>query len=59
MARKGKPINPEQKYVSLRQAARAMGVSEYLVYRLYHNDKIPGARTLGDRILIPRGWVEG
>jgi excisionase family DNA binding protein len=59
MARKGKPIDPEQKYLSPRQAARSMGISEYLIYRTYHEGKIPGARELGDRILIPRTWVEG
>lgn len=59
MARKVKPINAEQKYCSPRQAARVMGISEYLIYKAYHTGKIPGARALGDRVLIPVEWVYG
>ncbi len=59
MARKGKPINPEQRYVSPRQAARVLGISEYLIFRLFHDGEIPGARQLGGRILIPRAWALG
>ena len=59
MARKVKAINTEQKYCSPRQAGRVMGVSEYLVYKLYHDGGIPGARALGDRILVPVEWVTG
>ncbi len=57
--RKIKPINPGQTYCSPRQAAWHMGVSEYLVYKLFHEGQIPGARALGDRILIPTAWVCG
>lgn len=59
MARRVKPINPEQQYCSPRQVAKALGVSEYLIYGQYHNGGIPGARSLGDRILVPVGWVTG
>ncbi len=59
MARKRKPINPEQKYCSPRQAAPVMGISEYLLYWMFHEGQIPGARMLGDRILIPVSWVRG
>ena len=58
MARKGKPINPEQKFLSPRQAALVMGCSEYLIFKSYHQNKIPGAKELGGRIFIPRSWVE-
>ena len=53
-----KPIQPDQQYVSPRQAARALGVSEYLVYQGVSNGSIPH-RTLGQRILIPLEWVFG
>lgn len=59
MARKVKAIDPEQKYCSPRQAAKAMGCSEYLMYKTYHSGDIPGARALGDRVLIPVEWVYG
>jgi predicted DNA-binding transcriptional regulator AlpA len=59
MARKIKPINPAQKYCSPRQAAWVMGISEYLLYRMYHVGQIPGAREIGGRILIPVSWVMG
>ncbi len=56
MARKPRPINPTQKYCSPRQAAAALGVSEYLIY--HEIDSIPH-RTLGKRILIPVEWING
>ena len=56
MAKGGKAINPEQKFYSPRQAARVLGVSEYLVYRGVDNHTIPH-RKLGARILIPKEWV--
>lgn len=59
MPRRIKPINPEQKFCSPRQAAYVMGVSEYLVYRLANQGKIPGARKEGGRTLIPVSWVYG
>ena len=59
MARRVKPINPEQQYCSPRQAGRVMGVSEYLIYKMFHDGGIPGARELGDRILIPVEWATG
>lgn len=54
MARKVKPIDAQQKYCSPRQAAKALGVSEYLIY--HQLDIIPH-RVLGTRILIPVSWV--
>ncbi len=59
MARKVKPINAEQKYCSPRQAARVLGISEYLIYKIYHNGEINGVRELGGRVLIPVTWVYG
>ncbi len=56
MARKPKPINPEQKYVSPRQLARVLGVSEFLIYREVNAGSIPH-RKLGQRILIPVSWI--
>jgi hypothetical protein len=56
MARKGKPIDPEQRYVSPRQAARIMGVSEYLIYHEVESGAIQH-RKIGARILIPMSWV--
>ncbi len=56
MARKVKAINAEQKYCSPRQAAKILGVSEYLVYAAANEDRIPH-RKLGKRILIPVDWV--
>lgn len=56
MARKKKPLNPEQKYCSPRQASAVLGVSEYLVYRECEAGHIP-CRRLGQRILIPVDWV--
>lgn len=57
MARRIAPIHPDQRYVSPRQAARALGVSEYLIYKGVAAGDIP-CRRLGERILIPRDWVE-
>ena len=57
--RTGRPIDPEQRWLAPRQAALVMGCSEYLVYKLADNGKIPGSRKLGGRIFIPREWVEG
>ncbi|MCL4495897.1 MAG: helix-turn-helix domain-containing protein [Firmicutes bacterium] len=54
---RGKPINPEQKYVSPRQAARLLGVSEFLIYREVAAGHIPH-RKIGSRILIPMSWIE-
>ncbi|PSR25944.1 MAG: hypothetical protein C7B46_20450 [Sulfobacillus benefaciens] len=59
MARKVKPINPEQRYCAPRQAAKVLGISEYLIYKSYHAGEIPGARELGGRVLIPVMWVYG
>lgn len=56
--RKGRPIDPEQKWLSVRQAALVLGVGEQLLYRMYHLGQIPGAKHLGERILIPRSWAE-
>lgn len=56
VAHKTKPIDPEQKYCSPRQAARILGTSEYLIYREAKNDTIPH-RKIGERILIPLDWV--
>ncbi len=56
MARKGKPLDPDQQYVSPRQAARIMGVSEYLIYHEVETGSIQH-RKLGTRILIPLSWV--
>ena len=57
MARKVKAINPEQKYCSPRQAARVLGVSEYLIYAEANGNRIPH-RKIGKRILIPMSWIE-
>ena len=59
MARQVKPINALQTYCSPRRAAKGMGCSEYLIYKTYHAGSIPGARVLGDRVLIPVQWVYG
>lgn len=59
MKRTGRPIDPDARYLSPRQAARLLGISEFLVYRLISGGEIPGIRRLGDRILIPRWWVDG
>lgn len=56
MSRRTRPIDPDQQYLSPRQVARVMGVSEYLVYREVADGKVP-CRKLGGRILIPRHWV--
>lgn len=53
-----KPIRDEQIYLSPRQTARVMGVSEYVVYASLHDGSIPH-RRLQTRFLIPRAWVEG
>lgn len=58
MARKIKPIDPAQKYVSPRQAARLLGVSEFLIYHEVAAGNIPH-RKIGTRILIPVSWVMG
>lgn len=58
MPRRVSPINPEQRYLSPRQCARVLGVSEYLVYRGVANGDIP-CRRLGERILIAREWATG
>lgn len=52
-----KPIRPGQQYCSAIQAAAVLGVTPPMVYRAFHNGEIRGARTLGDRILIPVSWV--
>lgn len=56
-SRKIKPITPEQKYCSPRQAAVALGCSEYLVYRECLTGGIPH-RKVGQRILIPVWWLD-
>ena len=56
MAKSGKAIDPEQKFYSPRQAARVMGVSEYLIYHGVAEGDIPH-RKLGGRILISQDWV--
>lgn len=56
MAKGGKAIDPEQRFYSPRQAARVLGVSEYLVYHGVDDNTIPH-RKLGARILIPKEWV--
>jgi excisionase family DNA binding protein len=56
VAKRGKAIDPEQKYYSPRQAARVLGVSEYLVYQGVKDGTVPH-RKLGERILVPVSWV--
>ena len=56
MTRQTKPIDPEQKYCSPRQAARILGTSEFLIYREVQTNAIPH-RKIGERILIPMDWV--
>ena len=56
MARKPRPIDPEQKYLSPRQTARVLGVSEFLIYHEVNSGNIPH-RKLGQRILIPVSWI--
>ena len=51
--RTGRPIDPEQRWLAPRQAALVMGCSEYLVYKLADNGKIPGSRKLGAGFLSP------
>ncbi len=58
MSRKPKPIDPEQKYLSPRQAARVLGISEFLIYREVAAGTVPH-RKIGQRILIPLNWVSG
>ncbi|MHB1611587.1 MAG: helix-turn-helix domain-containing protein [Sulfobacillus sp.] len=55
--RRGRPIDPDQRYLSPRQTARVLGVSEALVYTEIHSGQIPH-RTLGGRILIPLEWIQ-
>lgn len=57
--RRIKPLLPDQKYCTPDQAARLMGVSRYLIDRWLHEDRIPGFRTMGRRILIPVAWCTG
>lgn len=57
MLRVKRPIDPEARYLSPRQAARLLGVAESIVYQGVRRDEIPH-RKLGKRILIPRDWVE-
>lgn len=57
MARQGKPIDPEARFLSPRQAARVLGVSEFLIYNGVVSGEVP-CRRLGQRILIPRAWVD-
>ncbi len=57
MARHGKPIDPEARFLSPRQAARVLGVSEFLIYNGVAAGEVP-CRRLGQRILIPRDWVD-
>lgn len=57
MSRKGKPIDPEAHFLSPRQAARVLGVSEFLIYNGVTTGDVP-CRRLGQRILIPRDWVD-
>ncbi len=57
MSRKPRPIDPEQKYLSPRQCARVLGISEFLVYHEVNSGNIPH-RKIGKRILIPMSWVE-
>lgn len=56
--RKGRPIDPEQKWLSVRQAAVVRGCGEQLMYRMYHLGQIPGSEKFGGRLLIPRDWAE-
>ena len=56
MARGGKAIDPEQRFYSPRQAARVLGVSEYLIYQGVKAGSVPH-RKLGGRILIAQDWV--
>ena len=58
MPPKSKPINAEQQYLSPRQTARLLGVSEFLIYREVSSGTIPH-RKLGQRILIPVAWARG
>ena len=56
MARRIQPIKPDQTFCSPRQAAKALGISEYLIY--HEIERIPH-RQLGKRLLIPVEWVKG
>ena len=58
MAHLKNPIRDEQLWLSPRQAARVLGISDGSMYAAIHADAIPH-RTLRGRYLIPRSWVEG
>ena len=58
MAHLQNPIRDEQLWLSPRQVARVMGVSESVIYTSLHDGSIPH-RRLQTRFLIPRAWVEG
>lgn len=57
MARKVKPIDPDARYLSPRQVAKVLGVSEYSVFKGVAEGRIPH-RKLGKRILVPIEWTE-
>lgn len=40
------------------EVARLLGLSRALIYRELREGTIPSSR-LGDRILVPRAWVDG
>lgn len=58
MAHLQNPIRDEQLWLSPRQAARVLGVSDGSMYAAIHENAVPH-RTLRGRFLIPRAWVEG
>ena len=57
MGHKIKVIDPDARYLSPRQTAKVLGVSEYLIFKGCHDGTIPH-RRLGQRILVPIEWVK-
>lgn len=58
------PIDPQQTYCSIQQAAHALGVADSTIRKTLKDGNIPGAKPVnpkipGSKILIPVAWVRG
>lgn len=45
-------------YVTVREAAKLIGIGPDWLFTLYRHGRIPGAQRLAREVLLPRDWVE-
>ncbi len=48
----------ESKTITVTEAAEMLGISRTYAYQLHYDGKLPGARRIGNRIVVQRKAIE-